>query len=58
LPHGQGTGTAEADKVEHLQDRGKAIRLGTVEAPDAAAAIEKATAEFKVPANRLMAIRR
>jgi hypothetical protein len=36
----------------------KAVRLGTVEAPDEAAAIEKGTAEFKVPANRLMAIRR
>ena len=36
----------------------KAIRLGTVEAPDDATAIEKAPAEFKVPANRLMAIRR
>jgi hypothetical protein len=36
----------------------KAVRLGTVEAPDEAAAIEKGAAEFKVPANRLMAIRR
>jgi hypothetical protein len=36
----------------------KAERLGTVEAPDEATAIEKAAAEFKVPANRLMAIRR
>jgi hypothetical protein len=36
----------------------KAIRLGTVEAPDAATAIEKGAAEFGVPANRLMAIRR
>jgi hypothetical protein len=35
----------------------KGIRLGTVEAPDAATAIEKAAAEFKVLANRLMAIR-
>jgi hypothetical protein len=33
-------------------------RLGTVEAPDEATAIEKAAAEFNVPANRLMAIRR
>jgi hypothetical protein len=32
----------------------KAVRLGTVEA----AAIEKAAAEFKVPATRLMAVRR
>jgi hypothetical protein len=36
----------------------KAVRLGTVEAPDAATAMEKGAAEFKVPANRLMAIRR
>jgi hypothetical protein len=36
----------------------KAVSLGTVEAPDEAAAIEKGAAEFKVPANRLMAIRR
>jgi hypothetical protein len=36
----------------------KAERLGTVEAPHEATAIEKGAAEFKVPANRLMAIRR
>jgi hypothetical protein len=36
----------------------KAVRLGAVEAPDEATAIEKAAAEFKVPATRLMAIRR
>jgi hypothetical protein len=36
----------------------KAIWLGEVEAPDEAAAMEKAAAEFKVPTNRLMAIRR
>jgi hypothetical protein len=34
------------------------VWLGNVEAPDETAAIEKAVAEFKVPANRLMAIRR
>jgi hypothetical protein len=34
------------------------VRLGTVEAPDAATAIEKAAVEYKVPATRLMAIRR
>jgi hypothetical protein len=33
-------------------------RLGAVEAPDEAAAIEKGAAEFKAPANRLMAVRR
>jgi hypothetical protein len=36
----------------------KAVRLGTVEALDEAAAIEKGAAAFKVPANRLMAVRR
>ncbi len=35
-----------------------AVRLGTVEAPDATTAIEKGAVEYKVPANRLMAIRR
>jgi hypothetical protein len=32
--------------------------LGTVEAPDEVAAMEKAAAEFKVAAKRLIAIRR
>jgi hypothetical protein len=36
----------------------KAVWLGTVEAPGEATAIEKAAAEFKVPATRLMAVRR
>jgi hypothetical protein len=36
----------------------KAVWLGTVEAPDEATAIEKAAAEFKVAANRPMALRR
>jgi hypothetical protein len=36
----------------------KAVWLGEVEAPGEAAAIEKAAAEFKVPATKLMAIRR
>jgi len=35
----------------------KGVWLGEVEAPNEATAIEKAAAEFKVPANRLMAIR-
>jgi hypothetical protein len=35
----------------------KAVWLGEVEAPDEAAAMEKATAEYKIPANRLMALR-
>jgi hypothetical protein len=36
----------------------KAERLGTVEASDEATAIERGAAEFKVPANRPMAVRR
>jgi hypothetical protein len=36
----------------------KAVRLGTVEAPDEAILIQKAATEFKVPAKRLMASRR
>jgi hypothetical protein len=40
------------------QDRKQSRWLGEVEAPDEAAAIEKGAAEFKVPPNRLMVIRR
>ena len=36
----------------------KLVWLGGVEAPDEAGAVEKAAEEFKVPVNRLMAIRR
>jgi hypothetical protein len=36
----------------------KAERLGIIEAPDEATAVEKGDAEFKVLANRLMAVRR
>jgi hypothetical protein len=36
----------------------KAVWLDNVEAPGEAAAIEKSAAEFRVAANRLMAIRR
>jgi hypothetical protein len=36
----------------------KAVWLGTVEAADEAAAIEKAAAEYKVPAAKLIAVRR
>jgi hypothetical protein len=36
----------------------KLVWLGDVEAPDQAAAVEKAAEEFRVPANRMMAIRR
>jgi hypothetical protein len=61
--HGRETQTAKAEKLERLKDRqqsrlagsSKAVWLGEVEAPDEAAAMEKAAREFKVPANRLMA---
>jgi hypothetical protein len=46
LPHGQETGTAEVDQLERLKIATKAVRLGTVEAADEAAAIEKAAALF------------
>jgi hypothetical protein len=36
----------------------KAVWLGTVEAADEVAAIEKAAAEYKVPAAKLIAVRR
>jgi hypothetical protein len=36
----------------------KAVWLGNIEAPDEAGAIEKGAAEFKVPANRLMVVKR
>jgi hypothetical protein len=36
----------------------KAVWLGIVEAAGESAAMEKGAAEYKVPANRLMAIRR
>jgi membrane-bound lytic murein transglycosylase B len=36
----------------------KAVWLGVVEAANEATAMEKAAAEFKVPASRLMAIQR
>ena len=36
----------------------KAVRLGTVGAADEGTAIEKAAAEFRMPATRLMAVRR
>jgi hypothetical protein len=36
----------------------KAVWLGTIEAPDEAAAMAKASVEFRVPANRLLTIRR
>jgi hypothetical protein len=51
LPHGKET---EAPKWNVYKIASKAVRLGEVEAPDEAAAMERAAAEFKAPANRLM----
>src|SRR5712671_580875 len=48
--------TAEADKLEHLQGCKKAGLLGTVEAPDKGAAIEKGAQKFKAEAWRLYAV--
>jgi hypothetical protein len=56
--HGEETRTAEADYLEQLQDRRQPVRLGTIEAPDEATAMEKAAEEFKVPASRLLVVRR
>jgi hypothetical protein len=45
--------------ISPLMMRAATVRpANSVEALDEATAIEKAAAEFKVPANRLMAIRR
>jgi hypothetical protein len=56
--HGEKTGPPQPTTWTIYKIVAKAVRLGTVEAPDEAIAVEKAAAEFKVPANRLMAIRR
>jgi hypothetical protein len=50
LLDGYAVGEATREDVE--------VRLGQVEAPDEAAAIEKGAAEFGVPVKRLMALRR
>jgi hypothetical protein len=52
------TGRSKATSWTIYKIAAKAVRLGTVEAADEATAMEKAVAELKVPANRLMAIRR
>lgn len=56
--HGEETGAAEADELEHLQACRQSSLLGAVEATDEEAAIKKAGAEFNVPDNGLMAVRR
>jgi hypothetical protein len=38
--------------------KAKAVRLGTVEAPEADAAVEAAAKEFKIDPKRLFAVRR
>jgi hypothetical protein len=58
LPHGQGIRTAEPTVWSLYKIASKAVWLGNVEAADEATAIEMAAAEFKVPANSLMTIRR
>jgi hypothetical protein len=59
LRHGQEAGTPpKSIRWGIYKIAAKAVRLGQVEAPDERAAIEKGAAEFKVPANRLTAIRR
>jgi hypothetical protein len=45
------------DELEHLQDRQQGL-LAWHRAPDEATAIEKAAMEYKVPATKLMAVRR
>jgi hypothetical protein len=55
--HGKEARTAETDKLDHPQDC-RRLSGGEIEALDEAAAIEKAAAEYKVPATRLMATRR
>jgi len=56
--HGEETRTAAADEWNVYKVAAKATWLGTVEAPDAATAIEKAAAEFNVDMWRLLAVAR
>ena len=51
--HGKETGVAESGELGCLQDRKKAVWLGTVEAPDKQAAVLKAAQEFKTEVWRL-----
>jgi hypothetical protein len=53
----QAVGIAHVAKETDLTQQ-EAVWLGEVEASDEAAAMEKAAAEFKVPAAGLMAIQR
>jgi len=55
--HGQATTrTAAAVDLDVYKVAAKSVRLGTVEAPDKAEAIEKAAQEFKTEAWRLYAV--
>jgi hypothetical protein len=54
LPHGEEARTAQPVSWNIYKFASKAVWLGTVEAPDEATAIEKAAAEFRVPADWLM----
>jgi hypothetical protein len=53
-----GHGTAKADRFELLQERLQSCLVWRCRASDAATALEKGAVEFKVPVNRLMAVRR
>jgi hypothetical protein len=59
LAAGKETGTAEADQLEY-RPTGSPPKPSGWAAPDESTAVEveKAAAEFMVPANRLMAVRR
>jgi hypothetical protein len=50
--------TLRSDRRKSYKIASTLVRLGIIEAPDEVTAMEKASAEFKVPAKRLMAIRR
>jgi hypothetical protein len=56
--HGQETGTAEADNLDHLQDRRQADVARSCRGCRWHEAIQKAAAEFKVIASKLIAVRR
>jgi hypothetical protein len=58
MPVWQVSRISQIDELEHLEDCQEAAWLGTVEASDAAVAIEKAAAEFRVDTWRLLAAAR
>jgi hypothetical protein len=56
--HATQAASAAADKLEHLQNRQQGGVAWHRRGPDETTAMDQVAAEFKVPANRLMAIRR